>query len=306
MKHKPSLFRIELLIILGLLIISTSWLSLQIRAQSENANLTRVISDRGVDVDGDEFFDYLEVAVEVNVSVAGTYMVRVYGLTGDAFNSTIDVVGERTERLDPGFQLINVSMYGPKIYASAINPLNVSEIHLYFIEYYPPFDYVEDWLDSVYSISLSGEYNYTDFDSPFTEMDLTLMVYPDGRVAVEGMLEAVHVEEPYIDLPMYGTVMLAADDTSAQCSANFTLALTEDMMEYPFNSSSAYGKATYFDELLTIWIDGSTVFPSGMAAEFPFNASDVTVEADYDGQSLTGYVNVDILPGFPLSEIILE
>jgi hypothetical protein len=306
LKHKLGFLRIELLIILGFLIISTSWLSLQTRAQLEGANLTRVISDRGVDVDGDEFFDYLEVAVEVNVSISGRYMVRVFGLTGEAFNSTIDVMGEMTERLDPGFHLINISLYGPKIYASATNPLNVSEIHLYFIEYYPPFDYVEDWLDSIYSVPLSNEYNYTDFDAPFSEMDLTLMIYPDGRVAMEGMLEAMHVEEPYVDLPMHGILMLAPDDSGVQCSANFTLAMTEDLMEYPFNSSSFSGNATYFDELLTIWMDGSTVFPSGLAAEFPFNATDITVEGEYDGQLITGYVNVDILPGFPLSEIILE
>ena len=306
MKFNRSFLRIELLVLLAFLIISTSWLSLQIRAQADGASLTGTTFDKGVDIDGDGSFDYLEVAVEVNVTVSGKYMVRIYGLTGVDFNSTIDVTGQTTEKLEPGFRLINVSLHGPKIFMSETNPLNISEIHLYFIEYVPPFEYAEDWLDSIDNVPLSGEYLFTDFDAPFSDMGVTMLVYPDGSVALEGMLKATDLEEPYIDLPMHGAIMLVANDSMARGSANFTFAFTEDMLEYPFNSSSFSGNVTYSDGLLTVSVDGSTVFPFGLAAEFPLNATDITVEGGYDGHLISGHVVMDILPGFPMSELALD
>jgi len=49
------------------------------------ANLTEDISDVGVDVDGSGKFDYLVISVEVDVSVAGEYIVNVDKLMSDEY-----------------------------------------------------------------------------------------------------------------------------------------------------------------------------------------------------------------------------
>ena len=124
-----------------------------VSAQEANASLTGEIVDMGVDADEDGIYDTLEIGVEVNVTVAGTYKVEVVGLR----NSTSDLISvsdQNTTYLDEGLQLVYVSMDGQTIFNSWMVPLNVSSIIL-----------SEDGnqLDSVSDVRLNTYYSLSNF-----------------------------------------------------------------------------------------------------------------------------------------------
>jgi hypothetical protein len=62
---------------------------------------------------------------------------------------------------DVGVQLVNLTLYGPQIYVSKLNPRYIDALII--------STYVEGWgelpTDRLYNIPLSKEYNYTDFES---------------------------------------------------------------------------------------------------------------------------------------------
>jgi signal peptidase I len=119
------------------------------------AILTGTIYDRGVDTDSDGRFDYLEIGVEINVSDYGYYRVEVSGLKDSAQNNTVSISNSVSGYFDVGVQVLNVSLHGPSIFASHINPRYISSIYLYN----------DLWL-SQYDIPLSREYLYAEFDLP--------------------------------------------------------------------------------------------------------------------------------------------
>jgi len=134
-----------------------------------SAFLTGVISDRGVDTDGDGTFDFLEVGVEVSVTSSGMFQVRVNGLF-DSTRNTIQVWNENFTYLDVGVHVVYVSLYGPTIYASGFDPASVMLIDLYD-EYY-------NWLGYLFDAPLSRVYSYTEFDLP--PASLTGTIYDGG------------------------------------------------------------------------------------------------------------------------------
>ncbi len=288
-------------------LLTFSTLSIFWRAHAQPvASLTGSIDDRGVDTDGDGAFDYLEVGVEVNVTDPGDYKVEISGLR-DSTSVSYSVSGHKSEHLDAGIRVVNVSLYGPTIYVSGLNPVNVSGIHLYSVEYVPPFEYTDHWLDSVYDVPLSTEYLYTQFDSPFADIEAIFVVYPDGQVVMQGALNYTHMEPPYPEPPMYVVAEIKKSDTVTLVSANFTLIIPpEEASQFPFNSSAFKLLSEYSDGLLTTTISGSTIFPPGIASEFPFNITDFTVMGEYAGNMVDGNVTVDILPGFPLDDIKMD
>jgi len=296
--------------IVSLLIFSTLsifWVQLfQVSAQPVASLTGTIVDDGGVDTDGDGAFDYLEVSVEVNVTDAGDYKVEILGLL-DSNSSYIGVSGYKSEYLDAGIQVVNVSLYGPTIYVSGLNPVNVSEIRLYSVEYVPPFEYIDNWLDSVFDVPLSTEYLYTDFDSPFKDIEAIFVVYPDGRVVMGGTLNYTHMDPSNTEPPMYGVASIKKSDTVTLISANFTLIVPpEEASQFPFNSSAFTLLSEYSGGLLTTTISGSTILPPSIASEFPFNTTDFTVVGEYAGNMVDGNVTVDILPGFPLEDIEID
>jgi len=134
------------------------------------AILTGVISDQGVDIDGDSAFDYLEVSVQVNVTEAGTYIVEVMGLDSSDFPFSIGIIDSQYVSLDVGIQVVNVHLDGITIYVSGLNPMNISHIVFYDSNY--------SVLGELYEIPLSREYLYTEFDAPGAV--LTGVVYDQG------------------------------------------------------------------------------------------------------------------------------
>jgi hypothetical protein len=119
------------------------------------AVLTGTISDWGKDTDGDGKFDYLEVAVEVDVSSYGYYRIEVQYLV-NPLNYSYSVWRSNESYLDVGLQWLNLSFYGPAIYAAKFNVSGIGDISVY--EDYGYF------LDSLLNVPLSTVYNYTDFD----------------------------------------------------------------------------------------------------------------------------------------------
>jgi len=272
------------------------------------AFLTGTIYDMGLDTDGDGAFDYLEVGVEVNVTDSGDYGVDIWGLL-DSGHNYISVSGYESKYLDAGIQVVNVLLYGPTIYVSGLNPVNVSEIELSSVEYALPFQLPppRNWFGSVYDVPLSQEYLYTEFDSPFSDMEAIFVVYPDGRVVMGAALNYTNMEPPYTEPPMYGIAEIRKSDTLTLVSANFTLIIPpEEASQFPFNSSAFTLLSEYSGGLLTTTIDGSTIFPPGIASEFPFNITDFTVVGEYIGNMVDGNIIVDIWNGFPLDDIEID
>ncbi len=292
--------------VMSLLIFSTLSISWRAHAQGM-ASLTGTISDGGVDTDIDGTFDYLEVGVEVNVTDPGDYEVEIRGLLDSSYNY-INVSGRKSEYLDAGVQVVNVWLYGPTIYFSGLNPVNVTEIELYSVEYVPFGEAPRERLGSVYDVPLSREYLYTEFDSPFTDIEAIFVVYPDGRVVMGGALNYTHMEPPNTGPSMYGVAGIKKSGTLTLISANFSLIVPpEEASQFPFNSSAFTLLSEYSGGLLSTEINGSTTFPSDMASEFPLNITgDFTVMGEYADNMVDGNITVDILPGFPLDDIEID
>ena len=269
-----------------------------------SAFLTGNVTDGGVDIDGNGAFNYLEVGVEVNVSEAGQYAVQIWGLRDSNF-SYLSVWGDTSGYFDVGVQVIDVSLYGPTIYSSGLDPVEISEIALYSVEGIPPIQ-MRQWLDSVYDVPLSREYLHTEFDSPFRDIEARFVVYPDGRVVMGGSLNHTHMEA-LNPISMHGVATLEERDGATDVSTSFTLIIPpEEASQFPFNSSDLTLLSEYSNGLLTTTVDGSTILPPSIASQLPFNITDFTVMGDYKGDLVEGNVTADMWNGFPLDDIIVD
>ena len=139
------------------------------------AYMTGNILDRGVDTNGNGLYDYLEVDVEINVTVAGEFQATIDGLSDDQ-GGIINVYNSSSESLSVGLQYMNVSLSGPQIFISRLNPKNVSDIELSDLN---AAGYLEDFLGYMDSVSLSRVYNYTEFDRP--------IAYLTGNISDRGV-----------------------------------------------------------------------------------------------------------------------
>jgi hypothetical protein len=122
---------------------------------SDGAELTGVILDRGIDTDGDSKYDYLEVAVGISVSSEGYYRVETSNLITPQ-NYTYYLWSNKDGYLSVGLQWLNLSFFGPKIYADRVNISAIGQTTLY--------NNYGTWLDSISYVSFSKVYNYTNFD----------------------------------------------------------------------------------------------------------------------------------------------
>ena len=125
--------------------------------ETPKASLTGMIYDQGVDTDEDGTYDYLEIGVEVNVSEAGDFMVEAHGLL-DRDYEHIDVRDSQSAYLDDGVQVVHLSLDGPTIYASSLNPTMASYISLY--------DEYHELFGKLHETPLSRTYFCNEFDVP--------------------------------------------------------------------------------------------------------------------------------------------
>jgi hypothetical protein len=153
-------------IMISLLLISTLMVFLvqvsPVSAQDEEASLTGIIYDEGVDTDGDGAFDYLNLGVEVNVTTAATYRVEAGGLYDSQYNS-VSVLTDNSAYLDVGIHVVYIHLNGTEVYAAGVNPTYLAGIKLY--------DESDTVIDEVYDLSLSRQYSYDEFQRPIAEIE---------------------------------------------------------------------------------------------------------------------------------------
>ncbi|MGQ9507048.1 MAG: hypothetical protein ACUVTB_04210 [Candidatus Bathycorpusculaceae bacterium] len=124
------------------------------------AYFTGTIFDEGIDEEPNGKFDYLKISVEANVTEPGYYQFEVLDLLDSAFQKIL-VSDSLYDYFDVGVHLVNLTIYGPKIYMSNLNPRYINSLSIY--------TFVKGWgnipTDRLFSIPLSKSYNYTDFES---------------------------------------------------------------------------------------------------------------------------------------------
>ena len=143
-------------IVFLMIILAISAISAQmpiVSAQDDDAILTGTISDMGVDSNNDGIFDTLDIGVEVNVTVAGTYKVEVIGLLNET-SALINLSNQNTTYLDEGLQTVYVSLDGTTIFESWLVPTDVSSIKL---------SMSGDELDSLSDVPLTKMYTLSNF-----------------------------------------------------------------------------------------------------------------------------------------------
>ena len=120
-----------------------------------NAELTGNVFDSGRDADNDTSYDYLDVAIEVNVHVSGDYRIMAYYMM-DSQNLSHYAWRENTQYLDVGMQWINLSFYGPEISAGKFDVVGIGDIALY--------EKYHDQIGYLPYAPLSRVYNCAEFD----------------------------------------------------------------------------------------------------------------------------------------------
>ena len=125
------------------------------------ASLTGAVYDQGIDADSDGLFDTLELGFEVDVLENATYSVNLSGLSG---NMTYVPVYEYTAAfLTTGTQRINISVYGPQIFAQLSGSKgNVSEANYVMLRVEEADSYQ---IDLRYTMLLTRPYAYYEFES---------------------------------------------------------------------------------------------------------------------------------------------
>lgn len=291
-----------------------------------HAFLTGKVYNRGVDTDADYLFDYLEVGVEVNVTETGIYSIYANGLAEE-----IRKDGETEERcvshyqcfsgeLDLGIHVINFTFPGPMIAYYHMNPTNVTDLTI--IE---PYFGV---LSQIWRASLSRKYNYTEFNSPFNDMQVEFTVYPNATVGIKGSVNSTRIYYPYYYPPLVNASLgfsTIGDVTTG--SANGTiilpsltsgplglLSLTSGprmYLEYPpysliqllLNSTTLNFASEYYNGMLNAQLNATVALPPEIHTLYPFNSSGFTFRGTYSN----GMLNADLrgnteLPSFIASQ----
>ncbi|MCK4669553.1 hypothetical protein KAT21_05490, partial [Candidatus Bathyarchaeota archaeon] len=303
-------------------------------AQPSGAKLTGNTADSGKDTDGDSKYNYLEVAVEINVSVAGDYRIEASGLV-DQYGVWLHIFTDVESYLDEGLRWLNLSFYGPAIHSAHFDPKNISWIELYDYYYY--------FLDEITDVELSRIYNYTQFNPPFKDMEIEFTVYPDAAVGLNGNFSYTCIyPQEYGALFNATTSLSTSGDTTTGSIEGTVIPPEHEMSEWPLNSSTAEFLAEYYNNLLYAQLDATLFMPpaastscpfnsssgdftlvseylngllnidlSGaaqicpeFASEFPFNISDFTLFADYMNNEITGNITFHTVAGFPLGDVI--
>lgn len=261
--------------------------------------LTGKIYDRGVDEDADGFYDFLEVGVEVNVTETGTYWVYASGLLAAGpidGNKTypetyyLSIYDQKTVDLSVGVHTVNLYLYGPQIYTWHQNPSNVSYINTGGYTGYS---------SSRSNVQLSRVYLYSEFDAPLYDAETKLIIYPDGRVVLEGSLKYTNMIPRNTGPTATGFFNLTGNNLAAQVEAGLEVTFPQELAtQFPFNSTTASMRATYSNGLLNVGMNSSMVLPPGDQkyypyypfGQWPYNSTDGTVMLTYSG----GILNVDV------------
>jgi hypothetical protein len=287
-----------------------------------HAFLTGKVYDRGVDKDADGLFDYLEVGVEVNVTEAGTYQISVWGLAEKLDGSSRDVAYPQYAVIDlnKGIHIINFTFPGPMIAYNHINPTNVSDLTL---------GEPNLQLSFIDMVRLSTRYSYTQFNSPFNDMQVQFTVYPDATVGVSGSANYTRIYPPnYYGPSVNASLGFSTSGNLTTGSVNGTMMLpkyfreapppiiiasiSQEMRppEYPYpwyeflyNSTTVNFASQYYNGMLNTQLNATMHLPPEGSTTYPFNSSDFSFLSTYSD----GMLNVDLsgdteLPSFIASQ----
>lgn len=332
-KKTITLLTICLLVFSTFAIINRNYIT---TAQPSGAKLTGNTADGGRDTDGDGKYNYLEVAVEVNVSVAGDYRIEASGLV-DQYGVWLYIFTDIESYLDGGLQWLNLSFYGPAIHSAHFDPKNISRIGLYDYYYY--------FLDEITDVELSKIYNYTQFNPPFKDMEIEFVVYPDAAVGLNGNFNHTCIYPPEYGPLFNATIGFSTSGDTTTGSIEGTILPPEhEVSEWPLNSTTAEFLAEYYNDMLiakfnaTLFMPpaASTISPFNLSSSdfeltvtysnglasvvlsgvaevspefatiFPFNVTDLTVFADYTDNEIEGNITFHTLAGFPLSNVVVD
>jgi hypothetical protein len=167
--------------LLAILMVSTFMVLIpSVRAQSEDSELTGTIFDDAVDTDGDGMYNYLLVGVQVNITEAGTYTVKIDSLF-DSQYTPIKIAVENKTHLEEGISIVYLNISGYEIYYAAANPAMLGVFGLY--------NSTDAQADSGYGTALSEEYTYTDFEVPprditLKQIDRQILINEIGKITV--------------------------------------------------------------------------------------------------------------------------
>ncbi|MDH5449853.1 MAG: hypothetical protein OEX77_02975 [Candidatus Bathyarchaeota archaeon] len=259
------------------------------------ASLTGDVDDKGVDTDGDGLFDYLQISVEVNITFPWIlYNVEVSKLLDHEDSSLRYIHVQQSEIVYPetGIQLVNLSVYGPMIYNSGLDPEKIYQITL--SETYPEyssyfgFNWYTDVIDTISNIPLSREYSYMEFDPPVTNVEAKFVVYPDGRVVIGGGLNSTPTMSPFVGMPslkdlvMQGDVSLMRTGLRTVISQNSTVLLSpEYASKFPLNSTTMSMLETYSADVFDTRTNCTVILPSYITSKVPFNSTDASLSVTY-------------------------
>ncbi len=276
---------------------------------SNGAKLMGIAGDSGKDTDGDGKYNYLEVAVEINVSKAGNYRVYAYYLA-DEYDYWLYLYSYDESYLNEGAQWLNLSFYGTAIYGERFSPKSIPEIVLF--EY---FDYGFKDIDMLSDVQLSKIYSYTEFDCGAF---LTGTIYDEGidtdsdglfnslqigveinvtdaatyKVSVDGLLDGVYIDVhndsqayfssgiPTLNISLNGAKIYASQDNVSRISSIYLYVL-EDYHQYQldYNSSCPLNKTYNYKEFDPLAFFTGTIFDEGI---------------DEDGNGLFDYLQISV------------
>jgi hypothetical protein len=148
--------------------------------------------------------------------------------------------------------------------------------------------------DTLNHLEPKDQINSEESDVPFTKAETRFLVYPDGRVEVDGSFQSTDLVPKYTGPAMSGFLNLTGNEESSQALAGLTITLPSEIAsQFPFNSTTASLTATYSNDILNLGINSEMVLPSTLASQYPFNSTDGIVEVTYSGGMLNVEVNVD-------------
>ena len=229
---------------LFMLILTMSILLVQISpviAQSTAATLTGTITDTILDTDDDGIPDELIVGVEVDVNTAGTFRVEISGLI-DSSSNTISISNQNSTALVAGTQVVYVSLSGDNIYASKINPKEISSITLY--------NESGTLLDSLSDTRLNNEYFYSYFGVP--------PAYLTGTISDEGV---DNNDDGSFDELLVGV------EVNVTAPGTFTVEVFQFYGDSNIPVEVSNQKTSYLDtgiQVVDVSLDGSSLFVSGL------------------------------------------
>jgi len=93
--------------------------------EKPGAEIIGILSDYGIDADGDDLFNYLNIEVEINYTISDVYSLS--GVLRYDLGGYITVAYNTTYYLEEGSQIVNLTFDGKRIYQAKMNgPYNLT------------------------------------------------------------------------------------------------------------------------------------------------------------------------------------